>query len=140
MVNRKKVYETPEALDEAIAEYITYCDEKKGDGKKGEGKGIYTIAGCALFLGFKSREAMWHYKKASPEFADVMDRFKLFLTSWNEEKLYWLGTIGAAQFWLKNFGGYRDESTVNQNTQVTEVKPTIVNSNIPLASDEKEVE
>ena len=115
-IGTKPMYETPEDLAKAIAEYIEYCDMKKGN----KDKGVYTQAGLALFLGFKSREALWHYGKREG-FGDVIDSYKLFLTDWNEQKLYWAGTFMAAQFWLKNWGGYKDENIVSAPVSKVEI-------------------
>lgn len=114
---RPPEYETPEQLAEAIAKYLEYEDSlKRPDSYSGAGKGVYTLSGCALFLGFSSRGALHDYEKRSPLFSNVIGAFRLFMTHWNEQKMYWGGTFPAAQFWLKNWGGYSDETkqTVNQ--------------------------
>lgn len=53
------------------------------------------------------------------------------MTDWNEKKLYYMGTFAGSKIWLTNFGGYSEESTVNQNTTVTELKVEQVNGNSP---------
>lgn len=130
-------YKTPEELTKRIAEYIDWEDEAKGTDAKGTGKGVYTISGCALFLGFKSKTSFYDYAKKE-HFSEVIDRFMLFMTDWNEKKLYWGGTFTGAQFWLKNFGDYKDEVTQNQNQFITQVNPTIVSSDVPLSTSESE--
>ena len=116
---RPPEYETPEELAKAIGEYLKYEDTKKRpDSYSGEGKGIYTLAGCALYLGFASRQSMYDYEKRSPLYSYVINAFRLFMIDWNEKKLYWGGTFPAANFWLKNWGGYTDEQTINQNTTI----------------------
>jgi hypothetical protein len=113
---RPPEYETPEQLANEIAEYLTYEDKlKKPDQYSKAGKGIYTLSGCALYLGFSSRDALQEYEKKDPLFSDIIGAFRLFMAHWNEQKMYWGGTFPAAQFWLKNFGGYTDESTQNIN-------------------------
>lgn len=130
-------YKTSQELAEKIAEYLNWEDEaKRPDSYSGAGKGIYTLSGCALYLGFASKSSMDDQAKRDSEFSNVIDRFKLFMSHWNEQKLYWGGTFPAANFWLKNFGGYTDESTVNNNTVVTEVKTTTITGTPPLENKE----
>jgi hypothetical protein len=119
---RPPIFNTPEEMADKIAEYISWEDENKGHDAKGNGKGLYTLEGCALYLGFASRQSLFDYEQKNDEFSYVINRFKLFLTHWNAQKLYWGGTFSGAQFWLKNWGGYRDEST--QNQIVTNVQAT----------------
>jgi hypothetical protein len=120
---RPPMYDDPKEMAKKISEYIDYEDsKKKPDGYSGEGKGIYTLAGCALFLGFASRQQMWEYQQKNEDFNYIILRFKEFLTSQNEQRLYWGGTFAGAMFWLKNWGGYKDESTQNQNQTVTKVE------------------
>lgn len=119
------IYETADQLRAKIAEYLDYEDQfRRPDQYSKAGKGIYTLSGCALFLGFNSKASMDDQAKRDSEFSNVIQRFKLFLTHWNEQKMYWGGTFPAAQFWLKNHGGYTDEVTQNQNQTITEVKIT----------------
>lgn len=130
-------FETAEDLANKIAEYLEWEDEhKRPDSYSGAGKGLYTLSGCALYLGFNSKASIDDQIQRGEEFSNVISRFKLFLTHWNEQKLYWGGTFPAAQFWLKNWGGYSDESTVNQNTTVTELKVIQDNSGPDLENEE----
>lgn len=137
---RPPVYEDPELMAQRIADYIQWEDDNKGKDAKGVGKGLYTLSGCALFLGFSSRQSMWDYEQRSEQFSYVIERFKLFMTHWNEQKLYWGGTFSGAQFWLKNYGGYKDEVTQNQNQIVTTVQPQVINNTPPLSASEGEVD
>lgn len=108
---RPPEYDDPQKMADKLAQYLEYEDSlKRPDTYSGNGKGIYTLAGAALFLGFASRQSMYDYEGKSEEFSYIINRFKLFLTHWNEQKMYWGGTFPAAQFWLKNWGGYADES------------------------------
>ena len=108
---RPPEYKTPEKLAQAIADYLTYEDSlKRPDQYSKQGKGIYTLSGCALYLGFSSRSALHKYEEKDPLFRNIIEAFRLFMTHWNEQKMYWSGTFPAAQFWLKNWGGYADES------------------------------
>ena len=56
------------------------------------------------------------------KFSYVISRYKLFLTHYHEQKVQWVGGFPGAKLWLTNFGGYTEESVVNQNTTLTEVK------------------
>lgn len=122
-------YDSHEKMAQKIADYLDYEDEQKGK----ENKGVYTISGCALFLGFASRQSMYDYEKKSPLFAYTLDRFRLFMTHWNEQKLYWGGTYMGSQFWLRNHGGYSDESTQHLKQTITEVKPEVMGGTPPIA-------
>jgi len=119
---RPPKYETPKDLANEIAEYLKYEDKlKRPDQYSKAGKGVYTLSGCALYLGFSSRDALQEYEKKDPLFSDIVGAFRLFMSHWNEQKMYWGGTFPAAQFWLKNFGGYTDEVTQNQIQTINEV-------------------
>lgn len=115
-------FETVEELAQKIADYLDWEDEQKGK----EGKGIYTLTGCALFLGFASKSSMDDQAKRSIEFSNTINRFKSFMVHWNEQKLYWGGTYMGSQFWLRNHGGYSDESTQHLKQTITEVKPEVI--------------
>ena len=135
---RPQKYTDPKKFATKLGEYIEYEDSlKPKDAKTGMGKGIYTLEGAALFLGFASRESMYEYAKKE-EFYYVVSRFKLFLTDFNVKKLYWGGTFMAAQFWLRNWGGYSEESTQNQNITTKDVTVKVVPSEVPIANNEKE--
>lgn len=109
------IYKNAKEMMKKIAEYLDYEDQFKNKSAKGEGKGIYTLSGVALYLGFASLQSLYDYEKKSTEFSYVLNRFRLFMTHWNEQKLYWGGTFQGSFVWLKNHGGYADESTVNNN-------------------------
>ena len=133
---RPPKYDDPAEMEKKIAEYLEWEDQWKKPTAKGEGKGIYTLEGCALFLGFATLKSMYDYEKRSPEFLYTLNRFRMFLTHWNVQKLYWGGTFTGSQFWLKNKADYSDESTLNQNTVVREIKIEEVKVDTPLADDE----
>jgi hypothetical protein len=121
---RPPMYKTPEEFAKKLDEYIQFEDDSKGGlDANGIGKGIYTIEGAALFLGFQSRTSFYDYAKKE-DFLYIIDRFNLFLTQWNVRKLYWGGTFAGAMFWLKNWGGYKDESTQHQKQEITNVTIT----------------
>ncbi len=123
------IYKTVEELAQKIADYLDWEDGQKGK----EGKGIYTLTGCALFLGFASKSSMDDQSKRSAEFSNTINRFKSFMIHWNEQKLYWGGTYMGSQFWLRNHGGYSDESTQNLKQTITEVKPEVMGGTPPIA-------
>lgn len=121
---RPPIYESPEAFANKLNQYIEYEDSLKPiDKASGQGKGVYTLEGAALFLGFATRDSMYDYAKKE-EFSYIVNRFKLFLTDWNVKKLYWGGTFPGAMFWLKNWGGYTDETIQHQKQEVTNVTIT----------------
>ena len=124
----KPFYDDPDKMAQKIAEYLNYEDDTHRSGK-----GVYTIEGCALFLGFSTRDAMYDYEKKSTDFAYIINRFRLFLTHWNVQKLYWGGTYMGSQFWLRNHGGYSDESTQHLKQTITEVKPEVMGGTPPIA-------
>jgi hypothetical protein len=129
---RPPIIDSPETMFDKIANYIEWEDAQKG----GTGKGVYTLEGCALFLGFASVQSMYDYEKRNSEFSYVINRYRLFLSHWNVQKLYWAGTTQGAIFWLKNKSDYKDEVTQHQMQTITEVKPTIVQGGTPLADKE----
>lgn len=133
---RPPIYDDPNAMAQKLAEYIDYEDRMKGT----KHKGVYTLEGACLFLGFASRQSMHDYEQRSPQFSYVINSFRLFMTHWNVQKLYWGGTFSGSQFWLRNFGGYTDESTVKQHQTVTTVQPTIISDSPKLANDEKQID
>ena len=121
-------YDDSEVMDKKIAEYLNWEDDCHRSGK-----GVYTLSGVALFLGFASLQSLYDYEKRSAEFSYVINRFRLFMTHWNEQKLYWGGTYMGSQFWLRNHGGYSDESTQNLKQTITEVKPEVMGGTPPIA-------
>jgi len=93
---RKPLIETPEELADRIAEYLEWEDSKKRpDSYSGMGKGIYTLSGCALYLGFSSKASIDDQMKRSPDFSNVINKFKLFLTHWNEQRC--IGVVHSQQ-------------------------------------------
>lgn len=120
---QKPKFSSAKAMAKKIAEYLDYEDSlKRPDSYSKRGKGLYTLSGCALFLGFATRKSLDDYASMNDEFLYVINRFRTFLTAWNEQKLYWGGTFAGSSFWLKNHGDYTDESTVNQNVREYKTK------------------
>ena len=112
------IYDDPAKMEAKISEYLDWEDQWKNKSAKGEGKGIYTLSGVALYLGFASVQSLYDYEKRSSEFSYIINRFRLFMTHWNEQKLYWGGTFQGSFVWLKNKADYMDEQTVNQNQTI----------------------
>jgi hypothetical protein len=138
---KEPMFADADELAKEIAKYIEYKDSlKRVDAVSKIGKGVYTIAGLCLFLGFSTRQSFYDYEKKDPTFAYVLNRFRLLMIDWNEEKLYWGGTFMAAQFWLKNYGGYVEESTENQNQRITNVTVEVVPSEHKINTSEKDIE
>lgn len=129
---RPPIYDDPENMFDKIAEYLTWADAQKGK----KSKGLYTLEGAALYLGFASVQSMYDYEKRNAEFSYVINRYRLFLADWNVQKLYWAGTTQGAIFWLKNKAEYKDEVIQQQHQTITEVKPVIKDSSEPLADKE----
>jgi hypothetical protein len=138
---RPPIYDDPKVMMQKIAEYLDWEDDNKGLDSKKVGKGLYTLEGCALFLGFATRDSMYDYEKKNSEFSYILSRFRTFMAHWNAQKLYWAGTTGGAQFWLKNFGGYTDEVIQHQHQTITKVEPKVVTGDAPpLSASESEVD
>lgn len=118
------MYSDPDVMVEKIAEYLDWEDQFKGK----EGKGTYTLEGCALYLGFKSVQSMYDYENRDAKFSYVVNRFRLFMTHWNVQKLYWGGTFAGSSYWLNNKADYSNEVTQNLKHTITEVKPEVVST------------
>ena len=129
-------YNDPAIMEKKIAEYLDWEDQWKNKGAKGEGKGVYTLEGCALYLGFASVQSMYDYEKRTSEFSYVLNRYRLFMAHWNVQKIYWGGTTAGAQYWLNNKSDYSNEQTINNNNVITEVKVE-VNKNSPPLEDKE---
>jgi len=118
----KPFYDNADEMALKIAEYLNWEDDQKGK----DGKGVYTLSGVALYLGFATRDSMYDYEKKSADFAYILNRFRTFMTHWNEQKLYWGGTYMGSQFWLRNHGGYSEDVNQNLKHTITEVKPEVI--------------
>lgn len=135
---RPPIYNNHELIAQRIADYLDFEDHQTSGAKPGTGK--YSLEGCALFLGFASVQSMYDYEKRSPEFSYVINRYRLFLTKWNVDKLYWGGSSGGAQFWLKNKADYKDEVIQQQNQTITHVQPQVISSGVKRASNENDID
>lgn len=105
-------YKTHIEVHNKIGEYLEWEDKAS--------KGKYTLSGVALFMGFSTRKSFDDQAKRDSKFLYVVNRYRLFLTHYHEQKVQWVGGFPGAKLWLTNYGGYSEESTVNQN--VTEFK------------------
>jgi len=133
---RPPIYDDHTKMMDKIAEYLDWEDQWKNKSAKGEGKGVYTLSGVALYLGFASVQSLYDYENKSTDFAYVLNRFRLFMKHWNEQKLYWGGTFQGSFVWLKNHGNYADESQQKIESIVTEVKVEQVKGTPPLEDKE----
>ncbi len=111
---RPPIYSDVKTLEDKIKGYIDYEDSVMGK----EGKGRYTLEGCALFLGFCSVQSMYDYEKRSDEFSYVIKRFKLWMVDYHVKGLRWAGTTMGSIFWLKNKSDYKDEINTNSNIEL----------------------
>lgn len=125
-VGRKPIFETPEELAEKVVEYFEWSDQCD--------KGKYTSAGLRLFIGFT--RSNWHQYKNKPDFCDTLDHIETILEDFMEKKLQWAGSTQGAIFWLKNKAGWTDESTINNNNTITEVKVEVDKNSPPLEDKE----
>jgi hypothetical protein len=131
---RPPKYEDPEKMFEKIGEYLEWEDAQVSGG---QGKGKYSLEGCALFLGFASVQSMYDYEKRSADFSYVIDKFRLFMRKWVVDKLFWGGSTQGAIFWLKNKADYKDEVIQQQNQTITKVEPKIIDGAPPLGDNYK---
>lgn len=106
---REPKYDNADEMVARIYEYLQY-EEKASKGK-------FTIEGCALYLGFASRQSIHDYKDKDSDFSYIIGRFFLFMSHYHSQGLKWVGSFQGSQFWLKNFGGYKDESIQHQRVE-----------------------
>ena len=109
---RPRIYDNPELMYNAIADYLDFEDQQKGK----EGKGVYTLEGCALFLGFASVQSMYDYENKTPEFSDTIKKARSKMEVIYEQLLQ-DGNSGAI-FALKNFG-WKDKQEIEQTGDVS---------------------
>lgn len=128
-----RMYETPEQLQAVAEEYLETMAKQKN--------GVYkpTLTGLVFHLGFESLQSFYDYEKKAP-FTYTVKRLRLFVQSCYEQNLYgfsWAGAFAA----LRNIGreDWKEEQTQHQNQTVTQVTPQVINTGVPLASEEKEV-
>lgn len=98
---QKRLYETPEELESAIAKYTDHVKKTKEP---------VTINGLTLFLGFSSKSALDEYMKIDG-FKDIVMKARTFV-EYNYEMLLHGGKPTGAIFALKNMG-WSDKTVVD---------------------------
>nr|DAN89881.1 MAG TPA: Terminase small subunit [Caudoviricetes sp.] len=147
---RDKLFATPELLWEAACEYFQWCDDnpwaviktkKKGNKKETESTPTqrpYTLRGLMVYC--DASEAFWRkFKKSNHEgFLSVIERIESIIETQQLEG----ATVGAFNpNIIARQLGLVDKSEVNNTGSVrADVKVTVVNSPIALATNEEEIE
>lgn len=75
-----------------------------------------TVTGLALFLGFKSRQAIINYKGRSAAFNDTLTRARSRIEEYAEMRLYDRDGERGAEFNLRVNFGWRTEADSDENT------------------------
>lgn len=102
---RNPMFETPEDLNTKAGEYFEHCTRKKIKP---------TITGCALFLGFASRQSLYEYE-ARPAFSYYVQRIRLAI-----ENAYESNGQTIDIFMLKNLG-YSDRQSIDLKTDISQL-------------------
>jgi len=102
---RNPMFEKPEDLNTKATEYFDYCQRRKVKA---------TITGCALFLGFASRQSLYEYE-ARPAFKYYVQRIRLAI-----ENSYELGGQTIDIFALKNLG-WTDRQAIDITTDLSQL-------------------
>lgn len=117
---KKRMYETPEEMQEVIDQYFKDCEGKPlivdGEVLRGKyGEIIYdnahppTVTGLALALGFTTRQALINYQ-GRKGFVDTVSRAKSRIEAYAEARLYDRDGQRGAEFSLKyNFKWAQEE-------------------------------
>ena len=105
-----------EEMQAVIDAYFESCDANDKP---------YTIPGLARALGFGSRNAINRYLKR-PEFKDIISSARLRIEEQRTEQLITQNNPTGKIFDLKNNFGWKDQSEVQQTTQITEVRRVIL--------------
>ena len=121
-MGRHLKYRSADELQAKINDYFESCREhirKDANGadlldKYGrpviDGAKPLTVTGLQLALGFKSRQTLLNYKSRS-EYREIIERAKLRIECYTEERLFDRdGYSGAAFSLFNNFGWGRDSS------------------------------
>lgn len=112
---RKPIYDTPDSLQEAIEEYLVFCEGEYHMEEREDEDGRFaetqvwdrnpqrpTITGLCLFLGFESRNSFYEYGKRE-SFKYIVKKAQLIIESEYEQMLATKAVTGAI-FALKNMG------------------------------------
>lgn len=126
-------YETPEELWAKAVEYFKSVTTTSGIIRA-------TITGVTRHCGFADRQSWTDQAKRSPEFSLTVSKIKQVVIEWYERNLHNYNWAGSA-FALRNMdsGNWKDETHQQVTQTVTEVKPQVITSNIPLADSEEKV-
>lgn len=100
---RPAEFESPEAMQEAITDYIQ------------TNPGKLTITGLAYHLGFESRQSFYDYEKRDL-FSYTIKRARMFIENEYEKLLISNNTTGAI-FALKNFG-WTDKQDIEHSGEI----------------------
>lgn len=122
---RPLLFKTPEALQTAVDEYFTYCDnrtrevfvEKLGETIVISNPAPYTMAGLARSLGM-DRRSLIEYAKRDKFFPTIKDA-RQRVEEYNENQLHEGRNAAGVIFNLKNNFGWIDESKVENSGEVT---------------------
>lgn len=123
-------YETAEEMAAAVSDYVHWCEENS--------KPI-SMARCALFLGFSSRQALYFYEKKGDDFKNVIDYVRANIQASLEEQLLRGRGDSGLIFFLKNFG-YRDDANTEDETPSLEINFQVADavSNIKVTKGKKQ--
>ncbi len=115
-------FNTADELREAVNKYFEDCGgqpmtDENGDevtDKKGEvvivGAHPPTVTGLALWLGFKTRQALLNYKGRTKVFDDIISAAKTRCEEYAESRLYDREGVSGAKFSLvNNFNGWQEK-------------------------------
>jgi hypothetical protein len=128
-IGRPPIFDTPEALQEAIHDYfvngIDYKEVIIGKAPNQElvRLPVPTISGLCFYIGFESRQSFYDYEK-KPEFSYTVKRARLFIEKEYEEQLQVGNTTGAI-FALKNMG-WTDKQQVDHTTDGEPIRINII--------------
>lgn len=118
---RPKIYESREALQEAIDKYFDsryeniYIKDKEGNiiETKRELTKPLTIMGLCVALGLE-RQTLLNYSKDDLYF-DIIKQARQVVQTYVEERLLNSSNQTGAIFWLKNNAGYHDKQEIDSN-------------------------
>jgi len=127
---RPLTYKTAKELEDKIEEYFKACEGTMLKDKKGKiildkylrpiyiGYKPCTVTGLALFLGFKSRQALLNYQ-GKQEFNDTITRAKLRIEEFAETRLYDKDGCNGAKFNLANNFGWKERQEIESTNDST---------------------
>lgn len=130
-VGRPLLFESPEALQEAVDAYFKKCDSRKVNVITKDGGVVkvtkqqpYTISGLALALN-TSRETLMNYEDR-PEFFDTIKAAKDKCLAWVEDQLFeGTGAPAGVIFNLKNNYGWVDKTEYEGKSENTNLNQDV---------------